>query len=175
MVRLQDVDVCAEVAKSEPMQKALGEFIKDLPGDIGRRFVRRRKVGSIAMKSSRAKGKVLLAIDRLAAEKPLHAGFWDDGGLLEDTTLGTMAVGFRHGRLILYFSPTFVEGITLDELIGVVEHECNHVLLQHVIHDPPPNENRNARIVAEECSANEWVSHPLPGKPISYRIIRAFR
>lgn len=118
------------------------------------------------MKSSRARGKVLLAIDRLAAEKPLHAGILGRWRLAEDTSISTMAVGFRSGRLTLYFCPAFVESITLDELIGVVDHECNHILLGHVFHESAPNENRNARIAAEECSSNEWVSHSLPGDPI---------
>ena len=118
------------------------------------------------MKSSKARGKVLLAISRLSSEQPLHAGILGRWKLVDDASISTMAVGFRSGRLTLYFCPAFVEAVTLSELIGVVEHECNHVLLGHVFHESPPNEHKNARIVAEELSANEWVSHSLPGSPI---------
>jgi predicted metal-dependent peptidase len=120
------------------------------------------------VKSSKARGKILLAIDRLAAEKPLHAGILGRWRLVEDSSISTMAVGFRSGRLTLYFCPAFVESITLDELVGVVEHECNHVLLGHVFHESPPNEHHeNARTAAEEITSNEFVSHPLPGNPIT--------
>ena len=37
LVRLQDVDICSEIATSNAMQHGLGEFMKDLPGDIGKR------------------------------------------------------------------------------------------------------------------------------------------
>ena len=108
----------------------------------------------------------MLAIDRLASEQPFHASILSRWKLVQDSSVSTMGVGFQGGRLILYFSPEFVERITLDELVGVVQHECNHVLLGHIFHDAPPHENRRARVVAEECSANEWVSHSLPCNPI---------
>jgi predicted metal-dependent peptidase len=118
----------------------------------------------------------MLAISRLAADMPLHAGILGRWKLLEDSTINTMAVGFQRGRLILYYAPAFVERTSLSDLVGIVEHECLHVLLQHVFHDPSPGENSNARTVAEEVTCNEWVSHPLPGKPIllaDYPMLRA--
>lgn len=118
------------------------------------------------MKNSKAKGKVQLAISRLASEQPLAAGILGQWRLVEDETVKTMAVGFRHAKLTLYFAPEFVEGIRMDELVGVIEHEALHVLLGHVLHEATPSENVNARRVSEECCVNEWVSHPLPGKPV---------
>lgn len=118
------------------------------------------------MKASKAKGKVMLAISRLAADMPLHAGILGRWKPVEDASIETMAVGCQRGRLILYFAPSFVESTSLNDLVGVVEHECLHVLLQHVLHDPAPGENKNARTIAEECTVNEWVEHPLPGKPV---------
>jgi len=47
-----------------------------------------------------------------------------------------------------------------------VHHEANHVLFAHVLHQPEPGENRRARVLAEEVTANEWVAEPLPGEPI---------
>lgn len=118
------------------------------------------------MKSSKAKGKVMLAISRLAADQPLHAGILGQWRIVEDSSISTMGVGFRHGRLTLYFCPAFIDSITLDELVGVVEHEALHVILGHVFHEPQPNEHHRARVTAEEVTVNEWVSHPLPCKPI---------
>jgi len=118
------------------------------------------------MKQSKARGRVLLAIDRLASELPFHGSILGRWKIVQDSTISTMAVGFQGGRLILYFCPEFVERIKMDQLVGVVEHECNHVLLGHVFHDPLPNENSKARMVSEECGANEFLSHPLPCNPI---------
>ena len=74
----------------------------------------------------------------------------------------------RHGgrRLQLRFSPAFIADLTIDEACGVVHHEANHVLFAHVLHQPEPGENRRARVIAEEVTANEWVAEPLPGQPI---------
>lgn len=118
------------------------------------------------MKQSRAKGKVMLAISRLAADMPLHAGILGRWRLMEDAGIGTMAVGFRHGRLTLYFDPAFIERTSLADLVGVVEHECLHVVLGHVFHEASPTENTNARTASEETCVNEIVGHSLPGKPV---------
>ena len=36
-VALQNSDLCAEISKSKAMRKNLGDFIKDLPADLGRK------------------------------------------------------------------------------------------------------------------------------------------
>ena len=118
------------------------------------------------MNQSHAMGKVMLAIERLASEYPLHAGILAQWRIDEDESVGTMGVGFREGKLRLTFSPEFVESITLDELTGVLHHESNHVLFDHVLHEPGPRENRTARTIAEEVTVNEWVPEPLPGHPV---------
>ena len=108
----------------------------------------------------------MLAVDRLASVQPLHGGILGRWRLVEDPSIKTMAVGFSHGRLILYFSPVFVEGITLDQLTAVLSHEANHVLFGHCEHDPLPNENHRAMTIAEEITVNEWVTGTLPCNPI---------
>ena len=118
------------------------------------------------MKQSKAKGRVSLATDRLAAELPLHAGILAQWRLAEDSSIGTMAIGYSRGRLMLSFNPLFVESITLEELSAVLNHEANHVLFGHCEHEPLPNENQRAMVIAEETTVNEWVSGPLPGDPI---------
>ena len=118
------------------------------------------------MKQSKAKGRVLLATDRLAAELPLHAGILAQWKLLDDTSIGTMAIGYSRGRLMLSFNPLFVESITLEELSAVLSHEANHVLFGHCEREPAANENKRAMVIAEETTVNEWVSGPLPGDPI---------
>ena len=117
------------------------------------------------MKSSKTKGRIQLATDRLAAEKPLHAGILAQWRLAEDTSIDTMGVGFQRGRLTLYFNPAFVDAISLDELQAVLEHEVLHVLYGHCEHESEEGENQRAMTVAQEITVNEWVSGPLPGSP----------
>ena len=117
------------------------------------------------MKSSRTRGRIQLATDRLAAEKPLHAGILAQWRLAEDTSIDTMGIGFQRGRLTLYFNAAFVESISLDELSAVLEHEVLHVLYGHCEHESAQGENHRAMTVAQEITVNEWVSGPLPGSP----------
>lgn len=118
------------------------------------------------MKYSKARGKVQLATARLATALPLHAGIIAQWRLVEDSSIATMAIGFQHGRLILSFSPKFVESLSLDEIAAVLSHETNHVLLGHCSREPLVGENRKAMTVAEEVTVNEWAVGPLPGDPI---------
>lgn len=115
---------------------------------------------------SKARGRILLATDRLATEMPLHAGILAQWRLSEDTTINTMAIGYHRGRLLLSFNPLFVENISLDQTAAVLCHEINHVLLGHCTHLPVDGENERAMTIAEEVTANEWIAGPLPCKPI---------
>jgi len=54
----------------------------------------------------------------------------------------------------------------MHELEGVLHHEVNHVLFGHILHQPEPDEDRRARVIAQEVTCNEWVSEPLPGDPV---------
>ena len=49
----------------------------------------------------------------------------------EDKTCPTMGVCIHQGRIQLFYNPEFVEKISLDELISVLEHECLHVVMDH--------------------------------------------
>jgi hypothetical protein len=118
---------------------------------------------------SKANGKMQLAIDRLASDYPLHAGILSQWRIDEDTAIDTMGVGFRDGKLRLIYNPDFVESISMDELQGVLHHESNHVLFDHVYHVPEPGENRTARTIAEEVTVNEWVPEPLPAGAVTLR------
>ena len=113
-----------------------------------------------------APGKISLAIDRLNSEYPLHAGILAQWRVEESPEMGTMGIGFRNGRLCLAYSPDFVESIGMDELMGVLHHEVNHVLFGHVTHKPAEREDGQARTIAEEVTVNEWVSEPLPDTPV---------
>ena len=113
-----------------------------------------------------ARNRIELAIKRLGHEYPLHAGILASWGIEESAAVSTMGVGFRGNRLCLVFAPGFVESIGINELEGVLHHEVNHVLFDHVFHEPEANEDANSRTIAEEVTVNEWVPEPLPGEPV---------
>jgi hypothetical protein len=115
------------------------------------------------MSGSVATGKVRLAIARMVAKYPLHAGILARWRLEEDAASATMSIGFDavKKRMRLRFSPGFVSGISMDELVGVLHHEVNHVLFGHVFHVPEPGEDGDARTAAEEVTVNEWVREPF--------------
>lgn len=106
-------------------------------------------------------------MERLAETHPLHGGLLARWRLVEDCRVGTMAIGMSpEGKIVLKVDPDFVEQLTMAELSAVLHHEANHVVLGHVTHQRSRHENGRARIIAEEVTANEWVSGKLPGLPI---------
>ncbi len=113
-----------------------------------------------------ARNRIELAIKRLGHEYPLHAGILASWCIKESATVSTMGVGFRGNRLCLVYAPEFIESIGMNELEGVLHHEVNHVLFNHIFHEPDDEEDTDARTAAEEVTTNEWVPEPLPGKPV---------
>ena len=117
-------------------------------------------IASIAM------GKIKLAIERIAGKYPLHAGILSRWKIESSSATETMGVGFAGEKLRLLYSPEFIEHVTLDQLGGVLLHETNHVLFDHVLHVPAKNEDGAARTTSEELCVNEWVGEPLPSGAI---------
>ena len=114
-----------------------------------------------------AKGMLQIAIQRMAKEHPFHANLLPPDGLLCDPEVKTMGVTIRGGRLQFFYAPDFVLGCSYDELIGIFQHEVNHLLFDHVLAGPEKYPDTEARIVAEEVTVNEWVTAPLPGRPLT--------
>ena len=108
-----------------------------------------------------ARNRIELAIKRLGHEYPLHAGILASWGIEESSAVSTMGVGFRGNRLCLVYAPEFIESVGMNELEGVLHHETNHVLFDHVFHEPEANEDANSRTIAEEVTVNEYfVANP---------------
>ncbi len=118
------------------------------------------------MKSSITIGRVRLAIERLATDQPFIAGILAQWKIIEDDTISSFAIGFRQGKLTLLVSPRFTSSLNLDEIQAVLCHEANHVVMGHVFHHPELNENHRALAIGQETVCNQWVSGPLPGKPV---------
>jgi predicted metal-dependent peptidase len=109
-------------------------------------------------------GKVRLARDRMLETFPYHAHVLA-AGRFQVERVGTMAVTIRGGQLYFLLDPRFVVKHTLDELTAVLEHEVNHVVFGHLEVDRTTYPDRDARLIAEEVTANEFVRGKLPGRP----------
>ena len=114
------------------------------------------------------------AVEQTLLVAPYHWAVLAMANVREDAGVETMAVGATvGGRLFLFFNPTFVTSISPEERVGVLIHEIDHVILDHL--RPPPRKrgeaarpaDAHAWMLATECTANEFVPYPLPGEPIT--------
>jgi len=121
----------------------------------------------------RAEGKIGLGIARLAGDYPFHAVVLERLQVRPRSEVGTMGVTVSGDLVLLYYNPEFVLDISIGELEGVLLHEVHHIVLGHVLADPADYPDTWARIVAEEVSANEFVTLPLPGNPITLDLFPA--
>ena len=113
-------------------------------------------------------GPLGLALARLAFTHPLHAATLDAWDLVEDgVATGTMAVGLgENGRIRLTYDSAFLQRISADEAAAVLQHELNHVLFGHLTATAKEFPDAAAQRLAQEMTANEFVSGPLPDHPI---------
>jgi predicted metal-dependent peptidase len=117
--------------------------------------------------AQQAAGKIKLAMTRLADKYAFHARVLEQFLLQPRPAVGTMGVIVQGDKILLLFSPDFVLETSADELVGVLLHEVNHVVLGHITADPKEFPVRWARTVAEEVTANEFVNETLPDGAIS--------
>lgn len=106
------------------------------------------------------------ALKRLLSTYPLHGGIVADWHPVEDKSIPTMCVSLKGAHIRLRYNPHFVEELTLDECVGVLCHEVNHILGQHIFMQPKRFPNQAALIVATEVTANEFIKEPLPMFPV---------
>ena len=85
----------------------------------------------------------------------------------EQSGINSMGVTVRNRRVWLLYEPSFVCDCNMEELIGVLNHEVNHILFGHVFVDRSRFAEPTARIIAEEVTVNEWISEPLLGVPLT--------
>ena len=122
-------------------------------------------------------GKVKLSrgLDTLMRSHPFHghiANAWRARPELpnrRELAVGTMGVCWSGGAVLLVWNPEFVNSISELQLAGVLLHEVHHVVLRHPFMFPDrdsPEFDGYAAIVAEEVTVNEFVTLPLPGKPL---------
>lgn len=156
------------------MSEAKARFVVELLVD------EMRRLGAIPDDDGRSKARLAvdLAMRELMAARPFHWALLASTILVEDPGVGSMAVGHTiERRIALFFNPSFVLSISSEQLCGVLVHELNHVILDHLRECPGPISRRAsidtvtkhgwAWVIACEVTANQYVPYPLPGNPVT--------
>jgi predicted metal-dependent peptidase len=70
--------------------------------------------------------------------------------------LSTCGVTIRNGRIELYWNPKFFETLTLDEARAVLEHECSHIVRDHI----PRFKDKDQHIgnLATDLAQNQFIT-----------------
>ena len=90
---------------------------------------------------------------------------------VETKSLPTAGVTIRDGSPVLYWNPDFLESLNEKERIGLLKHECYHLIFKHIIkrkHDPHVLWN-----IATDLAINSIIPFKqlpkggfIPGKPL---------
>jgi predicted metal-dependent peptidase/intein/homing endonuclease len=75
---------------------------------------------------------------RLIQSQPFYASLLSQMRKIECTgelakQIPTEAVAVENGRINFYYNPKFLETLTVDEAVAVLQHECHHVILGHLV------------------------------------------
>jgi len=102
---------------------------------------------------------------RLIQSHPFYASLLSQMRKIECTgelakQIPTEAVAVENGRINFYFNPAFLETLTVDEAIAVMQHECNHVVKSHLTRMRDEyKENPDLANIAQDMNANKEIQH----------------
>ena len=102
--------------------------------------------------SQLARGMLEIAQKRMLGTFPLHARFVARWQIEPTQAIPTMAVTVRGSTIWLLYNPDFVVSCSFDELAGVVHHEVNHLLFEHVFMAPTDFPDEEALLIAQETA-----------------------
>lgn len=100
---------------------------------------------------------------RLIQTSPFYASLISQMRKIECTgtladQIPTEAVAVENGRINFYFNPKFLETLTVDEAVAVMQHECNHVILGHLTRMRDEyKENSTLANIAQDMNANKHI------------------
>lgn len=100
---------------------------------------------------------------RLIQTSPFYASLLTQMRKIECTgelakRIPTEAVAVENGRINFYFNPKFLETLTVDEAVAVLTHECNHVVLGHLVRMRDEyKENSSLANIAQDMNANRNI------------------
>lgn len=103
---------------------------------------------------------------RLIHLHPFYASLLSQMNKIECSTpelsaqIPTEAVALENGRINFYFNPTFLETLSVDEAVAVLQHECNHLVKGHLTRMRDEyRENPDLANIAQDMNANRDIQH----------------
>ena len=105
-----------------------------------------------------SKGKIEIGIARMVEKYPFHVAILERFKIVARAEVGTLGVTVSGKDILLLHNPEFVLNLSADELRVALLHEVHHVLFRHVLADPACYPDEWARTVAEEVTANEFIT-----------------
>jgi predicted metal-dependent peptidase len=100
---------------------------------------------------------------RLIQTSPFYASLLAQMRKIEVTgdlakQIPTEAVSVENGRVNFYYNPQFLETLTVDEAVGVLTHECNHLIYGHCTRMKEEfKENAQLANIAADLNANRNI------------------
>jgi predicted metal-dependent peptidase len=135
----------------------------------------------VATEGPESRDPLDVAIAQLVVDLPFHWAVLSAARIVEDETVETMAIGVTDkGRATLFYNLEFTNSISLEERMGVLTHEVNHLIFGHCEGVPTGSKgrqsvqssDRDAWTLACECTANEFIPFPLPGDPFTIDMLK---
>ncbi len=83
--------------------------------------------------------------------------FYQSVHFIEDETIPTLALRVNESRLSLYYSPSFLEGLSQDEVTGLMVHEMLHLVLNHD-HRAFPEEDLYLQNISQDMVINSYLA-----------------
>jgi predicted metal-dependent peptidase len=80
---------------------------------------------------------------------------------IEEPKVKTMGVSIDKGRIYLYYAPEFLDELTVDELVSIMEHEVLHLVMEHVFRCK--HRQKEMWNVAADIAINQMIDN-LPAK-----------
>lgn len=90
-----------------------------------------------------------------------------------DKIVPTAGVCYTKKGIKFLFNNNFLNRLTVDEVEGVIEHECNHILFSHIFKTEKLNKaDHRLWNVAQDCVINQYIDeHKLPNPCITPEMI----
>lgn len=111
------------------------------------------------------------AIKKMLEQKPFFAHFVLNSQILWDKynvpTAGACVINYTP---TLIFNSEFVSKLTLEEFSGLIEHEVNHLIFDHMGQVKYSNMDKEIHNIAADWSINQYIS-VLPKKGITHEVM----
>ncbi|MBN2079497.1 MAG: hypothetical protein JW838_11065 [Spirochaetes bacterium] len=97
------------------------------------------------------------ALESLWRRSRFVSFFYQAVSFIPGEGIPTLALGVSDARMVMHYSPRFIEEISVEELIGLLVHEMLHVVLNHD-HRGRPGDDPYLRNLAQDMVVNGYIA-----------------